>query len=118
MATSDVITILQGAQEVLSEIPLCQGAYALDSEGQPVAGLAGSLGEDLQGVDILGAIHRAASVAELLAFEGEARTAVADYLGYAQREDTSGTILRDWNDVSGRDAQAVSDLIGTVLAAL
>lgn len=118
MPTNDVITILTDAKDHLDGFGLCQGAYALDSNNDPVAGKAGALGAGLNGIDMLGAIHRAAYEGDLLAFEEEAKSAIATYLGYAQREDTSGTILRDWNDVSGRDTAAVTGLIDTVLASL
>lgn len=115
---SNVTTILSSSKAILETYALAQGAYALDADGQPVAGKAGALGEGLTALDLLGALHRAAYEEGLLEHEEAARSAISSYLGYPRREDTSGTILRDWNDVPGRDAAAVIDLIDTVLATL
>lgn len=113
-----VSTILTNAAALLDSIGLCQGAYGLSANNDPIPGLAGVATGNLNAIDILGAIHRAAYEASMLGDEAAARDAVADYIGYAQREDTSGTVIRVWNDEPGRDTESASTLLETVVDSL
>jgi hypothetical protein len=119
MSVANVITIVSAASALLATIGWCQGSYGLDAESAPVAGLAGCLGSGLTGLDLCGALYRAASEESLMADLDEARQAVANYiLATPAREQTPGTVLVEWNDEPGRQVQNCTDTLDEVVTQL